>query len=468
MNSNRLRYLRVFFIFFFLFALSTKFWVSSWNDASRMAAIQAIVEQGSFIIDNSIFETGDKYLFNHHFYSDKPPILALYASPVYLVLKELGVSFESYPKLAHYLITIFSIGSLSALGLVVFRMILTQFFHVNNEWADLTTLVTGIGTLILAYSSVFNNHIASGSLLLIGFYFLLNFGKNGRIENVVYSGLMFSLAGSIDTNCFLFIPFALFLFFRRSVKAGLVFVISGLPIITLYLLLNLFTSGSFLPPPLNASLWNYPGSDFDQANLSGLATHKDISDLVVYAFHMILGNRGLISHSPILIFSFVGLVVLYKNNQSFEYKTEYAVLFFASLLYIGIYILRTVNYSGHAFGVRWFASLMLILCLPITSIESWVRSSRIKYGIFVVVACLSILIAIIGIYNPFIPSSDISAGQAHLVENTIFVSINLFVTESTFFGKVRILLVSFVAFFLFLSALGKSSPSSLTKRACTD
>lgn len=82
---NKLKHHQVFVLFFFIFALSTKLGVASWNDASRMDTIQSIVERKSFIIDNSIFETGDRFLLNGHFYSDKPPILALSGSLIYFV-----------------------------------------------------------------------------------------------------------------------------------------------------------------------------------------------------------------------------------------------------------------------------------------------------------------------------------------------------------------------------------------------
>ena len=101
---NNFKYLRVFIIFFFIFALSTKLGVSSWNDASRMDTIQSIVEEHSFIIDNSFFETGDKFLYNGHFYSDKPPLLALAVSPIYFFLNIFGITFASHTKLAYYLL----------------------------------------------------------------------------------------------------------------------------------------------------------------------------------------------------------------------------------------------------------------------------------------------------------------------------------------------------------------------------
>lgn len=438
---NRGAYLKIFIIFFILFAILTKTGPISWNDRSRIAQIQSLVEYGSFIIDKSSFSafTGDKYFFNNHFYSDKPPILALYASPFYFALRQLGFSFQKHESMTYYLLTLLTIGVLSALGLIVFRKILMEFFHASNEWADITTFITGVGTIILPYSLIINNHVPSGVLILLGFYFFLDFRKNSGLKNPAYSGLFFSLAGSIDITCFLFIPFILIPFFRKSVRAGLIFVMSCVPVIALYLFLNLYTSGSLKPPAMNAPLWNYPGSSFSEENLSGLAQHNNVHDALFYAFHMLLGNRGLISHTPILLFSVFGILIIYKKSR-FQYKTEYTYILLATLSYIAIYILRTTNYSGWAFGIRWFASLMLILCLPFAYIESKIRSSRTTRVLFLGVGCLSILISLIGAYNPFSRLFGTALQERLSPTNTIFSNIHFIIDDfsTIFFMKFSI------------------------------
>lgn len=424
-TTHQGEYIKIFVIFFILFAILTKPNFLGANDASRMAQIQSIVEYGSFIIDKSVFvNTIDKYFFNQHFYSDKPPILALYASPFYFVLKHLGFSFAQRFYATCYLVTFSSIGLLSVLGLVVFRRILREFLDVGSEWADVTTFVTGAGTLILPYSVVFNNHVPSGVLILLGYYFFLRYKEDHKVAQIVYSGLFFSLAGSIDINCFLFIPVMLVASARRSVKTGLIFGMACIPVVALYLFLNLYTSGSFVPPAMNASLWNYPGSAFDSETLSGLANHKGGLEVLQYAFHMLIGDRGLIMHSLILVFAIWGFFITYRRKWRSIYQSEYFYIVLASGLYILIYILRTTNYSGWAFGVRWFASLMLILCLPIGQLERKVSASRTVRSLFTGVAILSICIAIVGSYNPFTPFGDAFPDKL-LPTNTIFASLHL-------------------------------------------
>ncbi|MBF2028856.1 MAG: hypothetical protein IGS48_19195 [Oscillatoriales cyanobacterium C42_A2020_001] len=463
-------YLKLFIIFFVLFAILTVAGPVGWNDQSRMAQIQSLVEHGSFIIDKSIFlVTGDKYFFNNHFYSDKPPILALYASPFYFALKQLGLSFEKNIGLTYYLLTLLSIGILSILGLIIFRKILDDFFLVSKEWANITTFIAGVGTLILPYSLVFNNHVPSGVLILLGFYFLLHFRESGRYENAVFSGFFISLSGTIDINCFLFIPFMFVPFIRRSIKAAFIFGISCIPAIALYLFLNLYTSGSFIPPAMNASLWNYPGSSFSQENLSGLAQHNGILDVLFYAFHMLLGSRGLISHTPILLFSILSILIMYKKKR-LEYKTEYSYALLAILFYIAIYITRTINYSGWGFGIRWFASLMLILCLPIAYIENEIRLSKPIRILFFSTACLSIFVSIIGAYNPISPLSGTELQERLFPTNTILMNFKSLIKDSLdivlaspsigeIFRMIRLVFGASIIYFLLYRFMKKLEPT---------
>src|SRR3989338_6622265 len=86
----------VFIVFFLLYASLVKTDVS-WNDGSRFAALESVVERHTFAIDNSSFLniTKDRVFFNGHFYSDKAPGLVFLALPVYFVLHSLGVPLFS-------------------------------------------------------------------------------------------------------------------------------------------------------------------------------------------------------------------------------------------------------------------------------------------------------------------------------------------------------------------------------------
>lgn len=78
-TSNRQNW-QIFLFFFLLLAILIEP-VASTNDGSRLATVEALSEIHSFAIDNSRYAwTMDKYFYQGHFYSEKPPILAIYSS----------------------------------------------------------------------------------------------------------------------------------------------------------------------------------------------------------------------------------------------------------------------------------------------------------------------------------------------------------------------------------------------------
>ena len=453
---NTAKKLKIFILFLFLFAIFTKPELLSWNDKSRIDTIRSLVEHHTFVIDNIIdnplFRTGDKYLYNNHFYSDKPPFLSIYGAGFYLLLKKLlNISFENHYNLASYLITLLTIGVLSSLSLVYFYKILIEEFKIDEEWSDITISTVGTGTLVLPYSIVFNNHIVSGSLLLLSFYCLLK-SRNNRTSRVISTGILISLAGNIELNCFLFIPFC-FLYFlmTKSFKLGVIFILSCVPLILIYFWLNFYLSGSIIPPATNPVLWDYPGSVFNQTNLSGLATHDSSSALTEYAFHMILGNRGLISHTPILLFSIFALVKIFRLKH-FQYKTEYLYILAASLAFILIYILRTNNYSGWDYGIRWFATPMLLLCLPLAHIGNEIRSSRVTRILFILTTILSVILSLVGTYDPFV--KEMITLQLPVLGSfnsyyTFLISTSLIANHSSTLYKLRLIFIAFIIYFIF-------------------
>lgn len=85
-------------------------YAGSWNDASRLATIESLVDRHTWVIDDSVFvkpETGlmnpfgidaakykngtqDKLLIDGHFYSDKSPVPALILAVPYQVWRWCG------------------------------------------------------------------------------------------------------------------------------------------------------------------------------------------------------------------------------------------------------------------------------------------------------------------------------------------------------------------------------------------
>ena len=103
----------VFVVAFALCALLTKTHVTSWNDGSRIATVDALTANKTFVIDGSPFAVnlGDKILFHGRHYSDKPPLLAVEGAAVAFVLAPFGITFEHQRPLTIYLVTLLTVGA---------------------------------------------------------------------------------------------------------------------------------------------------------------------------------------------------------------------------------------------------------------------------------------------------------------------------------------------------------------------
>ena len=389
---------QIFLVFLLLLIIFTKQYVTSWNDGSRIAAIESLVDYSSFAIDRSLFlETGDKYFYEGNFYSTKPPIFALLGSGVYFVINSWGFSFQSNYRATYYLLTILVIGGTSCLGGTYFYKILRRL-QAPRLWADVLLFLVLTGTLILPYSTVFNNHTVSACLLIASFYYLLKTKDNYNYS--ILSGLLLSLAGSIDFAIFVFTPFWLFFFTSRKLRIR--FLVSCLPVITIYLLLNLHLTGSLIPAVLNSSLYNYPGSEFKDAVTRSSAGFKwnNFLELARYAFRIILGNRGLFSYSPVLLLSiYVGI----KNyfQKGFSYKKEYLFIFTSVLTYIIFCFFFTSNAGGCSYGIRYLMPTIFLLYLPLAHLSKDVTNSKIIRILFVITSFISILTAVVGLIHPY-------------------------------------------------------------------
>ena len=239
---ERRRNLTVWVALFFLLAwvLFTHAHAGSFNDRSRLAAIESLTGRGTWIIDDSpLGRTVDRIYLDGHFYSDKPPTLTFIASKVYAVLhKGSGLSldagwcdFDESPchcralcddgpnqrrDWAYYLLTLVMIGLPSALMLALFYH-LVGFFGLKNPAALVLTATLVFATQVFPYSTVLNSHLPAAACLLVGFYALLkasplgtqNHHRNpvvlgGHRENrhsqcwLFAAGLMTALAATFD------------------------------------------------------------------------------------------------------------------------------------------------------------------------------------------------------------------------------------------------------------------------------
>ncbi len=335
--------------------------VSSWNDASRMAAIESLVERHTFIIDESEFiETGDKVFINGHYYSDKPIMPAILGAIVYAPLYYLGTRLDYGINLAYYLITIFTVKLFWVSGLLAFYLIL-RHIPISEKERVWLTLALGFASLHFTWSAIFNNHTLAASFLVIGFYFFQKAEYYiNDIRNYILAGAFFSLAGTCDMPVFIFYAgFLLFILFSKEYKKMLMLCIPALFIITPVLLFNYSVSGNIMPLQLNKSFFEYSGSAWNSATgMSGMMINTGL-DLVKYSFHSLFEKNGFIIYNPLLFIAIPCLIYEIKNRRKFW--KEGLVIGVSSLILVAYYCITTRNFGGNSYSIRWFIPLLPLL-----------------------------------------------------------------------------------------------------------
>jgi hypothetical protein len=219
-----------------------------------------------------------------------------------------------------------------------------------------------------------------------------------------------------------------------------------------------------VPPAMNTALWEYPGSIFSKQTLSGIATQKSFFGALKYAFTLYLGNRGLFSHTPIMFFSIMGILVFFRQKNK-SYKIPYLCGIAASVAFMLLYTLRTVDYGGYSYGVRWFVTPMLLLCLPLSHVGNTVRNWRLLKNFFVVIACMSIAISLAGTYNPYTNDSTgiTSFIQGYDLRYTFLLNVNKIVYDSSDIYKLCLITSAVAIYFLFYRLLQKLKQNPTTE-----
>lgn len=180
----------LFAAFLAMWVLLTKVHTHSWQEESRMATVQALVEQGTFIIDHTEFNrTGDKVFVNDHFYSDKTPILSVAAAGVYSILHNVfGLTLD--PTIcvpdedpsacraftpngtrftAFYWLTLIFIGGSSALLVVLFWQAMIDR-GAGGMLSTALAIALGLASPIAPYSIVFARPCAGGAVFVRGLH----------------------------------------------------------------------------------------------------------------------------------------------------------------------------------------------------------------------------------------------------------------------------------------------------------
>jgi hypothetical protein len=377
--------------------VSARPYAGSWNDGSRLATVEALIDRHTWSIDDTIFvrvphpkspgtalpypphETAllehgtlDKIFIAGHFYSDKSPVPALWLAGWYQLWEGMtGGTAGSHPNRFCLTMTVASSGLAymvavwclyrlgRRLGLPFFLcLLLTSSFgvatvalpyvrHVNNH--ILLLAVTSALALRVASirDEILDPHVSwrrsAGLGFLAGLGYTIDLGA-GPVILLCTSGLV--LIGCIREQTSL----------STSAKTCLAFALAALPWLGLHHALNYVIGGSFKPANANPEYFRWPGCPFAAGNLTGSLVHPDLGSFLLYAASMLAGKRGFLGHNLPLFLTIPAFFILLRRCRELWRELLWALGCFAGTWLL--YAATSNNSSGQCCTIRWFVPLL--------------------------------------------------------------------------------------------------------------
>lgn len=388
-QENRLAACLVLSAAFAVAVISARSYAASWNDGSRLAAVESLVDRHTLVIDDSIFVrvpprhdpaapmpypedepnllvhgTRDKLLIRGHFYSDKSPVPALLMAGLYQALQwGTGLRARERPDRFCYWMTLGSAG----LAYVVAVWSIFQLGQPLRLPLSLRTALTasfGLATVALTYTRHVNNHIlllGVAAALVLGLARLAEATRAGQKPRLRLLGLgmLAGLGYTIDLGAgpvLLVCTLAMVAYRCKGLRPVMVFVLAALPWLAVHHAINYVVGGTFRPASALPEYLQWPGSPFTSQNMTGIWNHRNVWHFLVYAAALLFGKRGFFGHSLPSFLMLPGIVALLRRRTPELPEILWAVSWCSGTWLL--YATMSTNYSGVAASVRWFVPLL--------------------------------------------------------------------------------------------------------------
>jgi len=389
-----------------------------WNQNGRLDQVLAIVDQGTFVIDAYVGNTGDYAHFGEHYYSDKAPGVSFLGVPFYALFRTLARTpligdamravaagaapgpasnqeleglfpWRGYFALALYATTLGAVAIPSViLALLVYR--LARRLGNSAGWAATLTLLYGLGTIAFPYGSAFYGHMLAAACLFGAFYLVYDRKADGA---PLGAGRLFAagflLGYAIITEYPMALPVAVIAIYiitqvweraggARNLARLLWPIAGGLIPIALLAIYDMAIYGTLLPA-------GYAYSEQWQTEV-----HTGFMTLTTPSLARLWGitfssYRGLFFFSPFLLFALPGFLVLWRRQGGRALGAMSAGVVAILFLFNASTV---VWWGGAAVGPRYVAPAVPFLMIPI---GAWLAQARKMRLIFLIAGVVSLI-----------------------------------------------------------------------------
>ncbi len=359
-----------------------------WNDGSRLATVESLLDRQTLAIDDSLFcrppaalydagtppyppdradlrnhGTLDKLFVGGHFYSDKPAVVSVLMAGAYRALMAVGLPGPAErPDVFCRVLTALT-GGLAYAAAVGCLWALGRRVGLPAGWRLAWLGAFAFGTVALAYTEYVNNHamhlgVTAGVCVLLAR--AADFAREGRTAwgSLVGVGTLTGLGFNLDLGSGPpLVGVVLAAVGWRTRRAGpvLVVALAALPWVAAGLGVNYALGGGWKPVNMYPGYFTWPGSPFTAANLTGYA-RRTPGDQLVYALALLFGKKGFLVHNLPLLLALAGGAAALR--RPFAGRAELvALLGWCGATWL-LYAVLSNNSGGACLSVRWFVPFL--------------------------------------------------------------------------------------------------------------
>jgi hypothetical protein len=267
------------------------------------------------------------------------------------------------------------------IGLKLLSKILLRYF--SEKSTVITLLIIGVGTNLMAYSTIMAAipHAHMFVFIIVYFYLVIKWYEKPSWKYTILLGLVGGLVVLTRPNYITVILLLLFYDIKRftDIWPRVKFLFSKFHLI---FVMFLFSLTFWIPQFL---YWKMISGHFIVDSYQGASFNFDNPQVISQLFSY---RKGWLLYTPMMIFAFVGLYTLYHSARE---------VFIAVVLFLiaNIYVLSSwyAWWFAGSFGSRGYVNAYGILALPIASMVAYILSRKmlIQIGFYLILTFFTFL-----------------------------------------------------------------------------